>query len=248
MRGHRVIGAAALLAVLLGAAGAGAEDAKGAAKALADKSGYGWVSTPKDAGGGGAADARRTPGPTEGKTEKGGYTSVTYKMGDNTVEVLVKGDKAAVKAADGWKSSDEIAAAATGGAGGQQRDPSSSMVRRALGMKLPAVEAEELAGKAQGLKEDGGAIVGDLPEEAVKEMLSRRGGRGGGGGGNNAPTVTGAKGSVKFWVKDGVLVKYEVSVQGTVGDRQTNRTTVTEIKDVGTTKVEVPEDAKKKLP
>jgi hypothetical protein len=253
MRGHRGIAAAALVAALVGSSsGLRAEDAAGAAKALADKSGYSWVATSQEAGGGGGGDARRTPGPTEGRTEKGGCTRVTYKMGDTAVEVVVKGDKAAVKTADGWKSSDEVAAAAGGanadaGQGGR-RDPSSFMVRRALGMKLPAAEAADLAGKAQGLKEEGGAIVGTLPEETVKEILSRRGGRRGGDAGGNAPTVTGAKGSVTFWIKDGVLVKYEVSYQGTVGDRQTNRTTVTEIKDVGTTKVEVPEDAKKKLP
>jgi hypothetical protein len=250
MRCNRWLAAAGLLGGLLASSAGAEEKVTGAAKALADKSGYSWVSTPKDAGGGAGGDARRTPGPTEGKTEKGGYTSVTYKMGDNTVEVLVKGDKAAVKSADGWKSSDEVAAAAGagGGGGGGQRDPSSFMVRRALGMKFPAAEAEELAGKATDLKDEGGALAGTLPEDAVKEMLTRRGGRGGGGGNNTPPAVTGAKGTVKFWVKDGVLVKYEVSYQGSVGDRQVNRSTVTEIKDVGTTKVVVPEDAKKKLP
>jgi len=56
---------------------------------------------------------------------------------------------------------------------------------------------------------------------------------------------------VKFWVKDGVLSKYQYNVQGTMNiggnDREINRTTTVEIKDVGTTKLTVPDEAKKKL-
>jgi hypothetical protein len=56
---------------------------------------------------------------------------------------------------------------------------------------------------------------------------------------------------VKFWIQDGVLTKYEFKVTGKVNfngnDRDVDRTTTVEIKDVGATKVEVPDDAKKKL-
>ena len=56
---------------------------------------------------------------------------------------------------------------------------------------------------------------------------------------------------MKFWVKDGVLSKYEYTVKGTVSfngnDREVDRTTTIEIKDVGSTKVTVPEEAKKKM-
>jgi hypothetical protein len=56
---------------------------------------------------------------------------------------------------------------------------------------------------------------------------------------------------VKFWIKDGVLSKYEFKVTGKVSfngnDRDVDRTTTVEIKDVGTTKVEVSDEAKKKL-
>ena len=56
---------------------------------------------------------------------------------------------------------------------------------------------------------------------------------------------------MKFWIKDGVLSKYEYKVQGKVSfngnDRDVDRTTTTEIKDIGTTKVEVSDEAKKKL-
>jgi len=81
----------------------------------------------------------------------------------------------------------------------------------------------------------------------VKELLTF-GPRPGGG---NGSTPSNAKGSVKFWVKDGVLAKYQFKVQGTMSfngnDVDIDRTTTVEIKDVGSTTVEVPEAAKKKL-
>ncbi len=56
---------------------------------------------------------------------------------------------------------------------------------------------------------------------------------------------------MKFWIQDGALTKYEVNVQGkvTAGDRETevNRTTTVEIKDAGSTKLEVPAEAKQKM-
>jgi hypothetical protein len=56
---------------------------------------------------------------------------------------------------------------------------------------------------------------------------------------------------VKFWIQDGALTKYEINIQGkvTAGDRGTdvNRTTTIEIKDVGTTKLELPDKAKQKM-
>ena len=71
----------------------------------------------------------------------------------------------------------------------------------------------------------------------------------GGRRGSNAPEPKNAKGSVKFWVKDGLLAKLELKLQGIINfngeDRDVNRTTTVEIKDVGTTKVNVP--ASKKL-
>ena len=72
-----------------------------------------------------------------------------------------------------------------------------------------------------------------------------------GRGGNEGPEVSGAKGSAKFWVKDGVLSKYQYQVKGSMNfngnDFDVDRTTTVEIKDVGTTKVAIPAEAQKKL-
>jgi hypothetical protein len=113
--------------------------------------------------------------------------------------------------------------------------------------RVPAVEAASLADDAKELKKDTNSISGDLTEAGAKELLSfRRRGNGGDG-----PTVTNAKGSVKFWLSNGKLAKYQFHVQGTVSfngnDRDVDRTTTVEIKDVNSTKIEVPDEAKKKL-
>ena len=62
--------------------------------------------------------------------------------------------------------------------------------------------------------------------------------------------TSGLKGSAKFWVTDGVLSKYENSIEGEAPgfngqEMDMTRTTTVEIKDIGTTKVEVPAEAKK---
>ena len=100
------------------------------------------------------------------------------------------------------------------------------------------MHAAELAAATKELKKDGDVYSGDLTEEGAKAQF-------------RIGTVSNPKGSVKFWLKDGALSKYEYKVKGTVSfngnDREVDRTTTVEIKGVGTTRVEVPEDAKKKL-
>ena len=240
------IGIAGLAASLVAASNPDAKaDVKAAAKKLQDASGYGWVSTSKSEGGGGGGQNRPQAGPTEGKLEKDGFVWIKSTQGDASSEAFLKGGKVAVKTADGWKAGSEFQGNQAGGQG--RRDPAAGMARRLATFKAPAVEAEALVDKVGDLKDEGeGLFSGALSEEGVKELITR-GGRPGG----NAPQVADPKGSVKFWVKDGALVKYELNTQGKMtfnnNDIQINRTTTVEFKEVGSTKVEVPEDAKKKL-
>lgn len=212
------------------------ETVKGAIKKLADAGSYSWRATVETAGAGGGGQFRA--GPTEGKLGREGFACVTMTRGDRTIEAVLKGDKRVVKTEEGWQTPDELAAA--GGGGGRGRGFGIRTLR------VPTAEAEDLLGKVKELKVNQGFYSGDLTEEGATSLLSF-GGRGGGG----PIQATGAKASVKFWVKDGVLSKYEHHVQGTVSfggqDRDIDRTTTVEIKDVGATTVTVPEDAKKKL-
>jgi hypothetical protein len=120
------------------------------------------------------------------------------------------------------------------------------MARRMQNFKAPAAQAEEIAGKTKTLAKSDNAYSGELTEEGAKSLMTF--GRRGGGQG---PAISNAKGSVKFWIKDGVLTKYQFKVQGTMNrngeDMDIDRTTTVEIKDVGATKVTVPEEAKNKM-
>ncbi|MSU59341.1 MAG: hypothetical protein EXS35_14420 [Pedosphaera sp.] len=205
-----------------------------ATKQVGDKDNYSWTTSTKEADG-----SPGKLGPIEGKAEKGGVTFLGFSISGLPVEVCMKGEKGAAKALEGWQTFDEIAA--TGGT-------ADAVIRYLRTYQTPVAESARLIGKATDLKEADGAISGELKEEVVKEMLlfgTRR------REGQDAPKMTDPKGTIKFWIKDGALTKYEIKVQGKVaaGERETeiNRTTTVEIKDVGTTKLEVSDEAKQKL-
>jgi len=207
------------------------EQVKAAAKSLAQKANYSWVTTSKNEGDGNLP----APGPMEGQAEKGGYTYVSFSVGNNDVEMAFKGDKAAIKREDQWEATDEL------------EGNNAWIAARLKAFKAPAAEAEEIASKIEDLKKnEDNSYSGTIGEVAAKELINRARRRGG-----NGPE--GAKGSARFWVKDGVLSKYEYNVQGklTVGqdnrEVEINRTTSVEIKEVGSTTLKVPSAAKKKL-
>jgi hypothetical protein len=279
------------------------DDVKAAISGLSDTANYSWVTTVDMPG------MPFHPGPTKGKTEKGGFTLLTQDMDGETIEAALKGDKGAVKTADGWKASSELpqfgpppgggppgggpppdgqggppgggppgGGPPPGGQGGFSGgpppgggppgdggpppgfDPATMMGRMLLNTKLPAIQAADVLGKTKSLASDDGVISGDLTEDGAKDLLRfgprRGGGRGpsgpgAGGPGFGPPEPQNAKGSAKFWLKDGALTKYVVHVEGTMSfggdDRQIERTTTVEIKDAGSTKVEIPDEAQKKL-
>ena len=240
MKKNLLLGLFALLAgSLLAADSSPKDDVKNAAAALGNETNYTWQATVEV-----PADSQFKPGPTNGKTEKGGYTTLSFSFRDNTTEAVKKGANGAVNTDDGWKTLAD--AMKDNGDGGF--NPTMFLARMVQNYKVPAVEAASLADDAKELKQDTNSISGDLTEASAKELLSfRRRGNGGDG-----PTVTNPKGSVKFWIADGKLVKYQYRVQGTVNfngnDRDVDRTTTVEIKDVNATKLDVAADAKKLLP
>jgi hypothetical protein len=220
---------------LLAADSSPKDDATAAAKKLAETS-YSWKMT-MDLG----PNSQFTPGPTEGKAEKDGYTWLSSTFQDNTSIGIAKEKKVAVKTEDGWKTAEEL------GDGGGGFDPNVFMARRLQNLKAPAAEIQDLVSKSAELKKDGDMISGDLTKEGAESLLTGGFGRRGG----NRPPPKEAKGSVKIWIKDGEISKYETKVTGKMEfngeERDIQRTTTTELKDVGKTKIEVPDDAKKKL-
>jgi hypothetical protein len=230
MNRNLLIGAMVLVAGNLLAADPTPKDAvTAAAKKLADQANYSWKTTvvvPES--------SPWKPGPTEGKAEKDGFTHVSMSFGDNTSQVVMKGDKIAATNQDGdWQSVDEMEKA---------EGPGRFFAMMLRNMKSPTAQAAELVAGAKELKKDGDAYSSDLTDDATKTLLTFRGGD---------ATVTNPKGSVQFWLKDGVLSKYVFKVKGLVkfGDNEVDidRATTVEVKEVGSTKLAVPEPAKKKL-
>ena len=234
-----LIGCVALAAGSTLAIGAPQDDLKAAAQKLSDASSYSWKTT-IEAGG------NNRGGPSEGKTEKDGYTMVTMTRGDNTIVTIRKGEKVAIKTADGsWKTPAELAADNAGGNGGRGRFAGRG------GQALPAKTVEDLAADVTALTMSPDGFAGQLTEDGAKKAMTFGGRRGGANANANAPTISDAKGDVKFMTKDGVLTGYELHVTGKMSfngnDRDIDRTTKVTISDVGSTKVEVPDDAKKKI-
>jgi hypothetical protein len=196
-----------------------------AAKKLGESSGYSWKQTvvvPES--------APFKPGPTEGKVEKGGVTFFTLSFGDNVTQIYLKGDKSAIHGPDGdWQSAKELE---------NDEGPGRFLSAVTKSFKAPSVQAADLAAGAKELKEDGGVIASELTEAGAKSLF-------------RFGNVTNPKGSVKFWLKDGQLTKYQFKLTGKAdfngNEFDVDRDTTIELNSVGTTKIEMPAEARKKL-
>jgi hypothetical protein len=236
-----LITAFAFIAGSLAAADA-RDEVKAAAKKLAEKGNYSWKSNVESPGGGGGGGGKNKgrgfgTGPSEGKFDKG-VMLITTTRGENTTEAVLKDGKGAIKTQDGWQSLAELAQ-------GDAQNVMRFVALRYRNQKAPAADVEDLAGKTKELKKSDDGYSGDLTEDGAKSLLSF------GGGGGKAPSISNPKGSVTFWVKDGIISKYQIKVEGSMSfngnDININRTTTVEIKDIGSTKIEIPEGAKNKI-
>jgi len=215
------------------------DDLQSALQKLADSPNYSWVTTVE--GGFGR-------GPMNGKTQKDGLTWFSMQMRDNDVEMVIKGDKIAIKTEDGWKSASEIESADDG----DQPSPGRFAVMMARNLKGPAAQSLDMADKLVNVKPTADGFSADLSQAQAEQALTFRR-RPTTNPDSDAPqiSVRNAKGSVTYTAKDGEVTKIVMHVTGTVtfndNDRDVDRTTTTEIKDVGTTSIDVPADAKAKL-
>jgi hypothetical protein len=233
----KVLFSAALLALPLFTAQADPRsDVTAAAQKLASESSYSWNTTVVV-----PTQTRYRPGPSEGKIQKDGLTYLKVTMRNNAYQMMMRGTNIIVDDPDpdgGWQTLADFTANDDQGPG------------RFLGMmmhnfKTPADQALNTLSDVTDLQETNGAYAGALTEDGAKKMLAfRRGG--------NANTVTNSSGTASFWISNGELSKFEVHVKGTVtfndNDVQVDRDMTVEIKDVGTTTITVPSDAKKLLP
>ena len=215
------------------------DDVKSAAQKLGDADNYSWTTTME------IANSQFTPGPSHGKTQKDGLVWLDMTFQDNTIEGFAKGGKGAVKTEDGWETLD-LSANPGGGGGGGGFNPARFMGMRLRSFKAPAAALELMADKSKDITKSGDTYSGDLTEEGAKSLMTfgRRGGQ--------AADISKAKGTVKIWLKDGAITKYQTKVSGTRknqdgDDVDMEITTTVEIKDIGTTKIAVPDEAQKKM-
>ena len=226
-------------------------DLTAAAKKLAEAKTYSWTSVVDLEG------VPFKPGPTTGKVVKDGYLWVSSEMMGNTSEAYLHGTNGIVKVDGEWKTEAELPKPGEdgrppGGAGpGGGRGRFAGMgARRLLQTKAPHEAALMYIDKIKDLKSTDGTISGQLPDEIVRELASfGRRGRGGdpGAGPSNA------KGWIKVKLTDGQITKTILEIESEMrtpdgGTQTVNAITTTEIKDVGTTKLEVPDAVKSKLP
>jgi hypothetical protein len=224
---------------VLAQAGGPKDELIAAVKKLADSPNYSW--TTKVEGGFSA-------GSGEGKTEKDGATSLAVMLGDDSYQVIIKGDKAAAKGNGGWASLAELNRDAE--EEGTGFSPERFLAASIEHFKSPAAQAKDVCDEIDEVQESGDVFKADLKPDTIKKLLSflrRRA-----VAANPAQIeVKDPKGTASFWVRDGVLAKMEVHLQGAVkfnsNERTIDRTTITTIKDIGSTKVIVPEESRAKL-
>lgn len=238
MKRHLLVAAMTLVAgSLMAADSSPKDDVTAAAKKLGDN--YTWKTT-LDFG----PNAQFGPLVTDGKMA-GDLAWLSSSFGDNSTEAIRQGTNVVVKGEEGWQSAAELGGGGGGGGGGF--NPGMRMVRQLQNLKGPGADLVDDISKTKDITMEAGAYTGQLTDEGAKDLGTFRfGGRRGG------QPPTDAKGTLKIWVKDGAISKYELKLSGKRtnqnGDENDFETTTTvEIKDVGATKIDVPADAKKKL-
>lgn len=221
-----------LAASLLAVDSSTENELRAAVKRLGDN--YSWHVALKDP----ASHAEVDPAPMDGMLADG-IISICMQRKEGKTEILLMGAKGAVKRrGKPWESFSAL----------ERGDDFGGMFIARLWMsyKAPAAQAAELAGKTKDLACRGDLYSGDLTEEGARSLLWFRGPRDG-----EDPIIRDAKGSAKFWLKNGQLWKCEYKVQGaiTFGGKESNSspTITVEIKNVGSTRIDIPEDAKSSL-
>lgn len=191
---------------------------------LAGQSGYEWKSETQAAGPFGS-------GTVEGKTEKGGFTTAMQPGRNGTLEWATKGRSKVVNDDGLWQP---MPATLEGMQGFR--------LRIVADFKLPSEVAADVLGKAGEPKLEGDAYVADLPESAASDLLA-----GGGRRAGDSP-ITGASGSVRFWISDGLLSKIAVALAGSRefngNPMKLDRTTTTVFSEVGSAVVNCPKEAR----
>lgn len=132
-----------------------------------------------------------------------------------------------------------------GGRGGERPEPLYSNIQ--LGISLPHEELAVIVGSHTSFVLEGDTVTGVLTDLGAQLLLVRDG--------QKAITPLKAAGTFKLWLQNGAVVKYQVRLEGLLsvesnGIRReivVQQRTDTAIRDVGTTVVDVPDQARLRL-
>lgn len=175
-------------------------------------------------------------------------SAVHIKCGD--ADYYRKGETLIRKDGDAWKTFE------TPARGDGKLDKATIELIALKHMKLPHEALKELAAKVGEVKKeasDGGPILtAPLNPEGAREFGSVMNKKGKGDAVGKKKDPLEYSGSIKIWLDaEGAMTKIEVTAQGkgTIKDRAVDytKTTIIELCEVGKTKFEVPEDARKAL-
>lgn len=226
---HLIVGCVTAFALSAAAHAAPADDLQAAAKKLA-AAGYTWQNVSEHTSGDTKFSVTR-----RGKIDKDGVALFTHTLAGNDTQVVVgKNGRGAVKTEEGWKSVAELT--------GNPQQPGRGRVLSSMvsDFQSPAMQAAEMGAQTTALNSTADGVGGDLTEEAAKEQIAFW----------KPGTVKSARGQIAFTIKDGLLVRVKYTIQGTItrngDDRDVERTTTIELTNIGSTKVEVPAEARAK--
>jgi hypothetical protein len=188
----------------------------------------------------------------EGKTEKNGFSLVTFidpqspmlrqisRLNDGAVVAVFHGpDNFVFQTSDGWKTGPELPPL------GPRRRGSASGSDYWIAVQMPHEELEIIVGSYTELHAVKGGVAGTMSEAGARQLL----------GSTKAPAAT-ASGTFVLGVANGVLSSYALDLTGTVlvgppGEEKESppqhRLLITEFKDVGHAVPDVPDEAKLKL-
>jgi hypothetical protein len=218
-----------------------ADDIQAAVTKVAQSDNYSWhtaidghsVFTPGPYGPGEALPAHTMPNERwsqtfDGKTNRDGLSLVTVSESGQSFDAVIVGQKAIIKVDNEWKTPDEIQPGGGPMAAFPLRMtiPIQFVVQWAKNFQSPAGLLLSELKNIQNIKSADGGYTADLPPEPNTHDTSR---------------------TIQVWIKDGSLTRFQIQTAGNLAEQSWDNTDTTDLSGVGTTKVELPADAKAKL-
>jgi hypothetical protein len=237
---------AAMAFAAMGARSAPVDEAVLAAMSVASARNYSWTVIISN-------DADQASSVIRGRTAPGGFSQITDTTPSeylrmrlpgvipNPLEMVMRSGRILLQTAQGWRFPGEL----------EEQIPEPSRSRRGRANALPGADVpltyairqphedlQILVGSGVNLRASGDTFVGELLATGAAQFLNYFG--------QPQAQVVRAAGAFQCWVQDGHVVRYEVRVNGAVrlGDSRDERSVrwsiVAELRDFGTTTVNVP--------